>query len=109
MAHTLARVHQQDYDTAEYPRFQQPWWEHLPEDFYRYPDAFAMPAALRRKVGFTVALDQLTRTGLASLVAAASSPAMLLGNSLQEDLRQQDFHESLLASGDRYQFFREPQ
>ncbi|MDF1822210.1 MAG: alpha/beta hydrolase family protein [Alcanivoracaceae bacterium] len=109
MAHTLARVHQQDYDTAEYPRFQQPWWEHLPEDFYRYPDAFAMPAALRRKVGFTVALDQLTRTGLASLVAAASSPAMLLGNSLQEDLRQQDFYESLLASGDRYQFFREPQ
>ena len=36
------------------PEFGQPWWRHLPEDFYRYQDRFLLPRSLQRLVDLNV-------------------------------------------------------
>ena len=108
MAEFLPRVTQQDYHSGEFPTLRQPWWSSLPEDFYRYPDRFALPGHLRQMVNATVALDQVTRTGLAAMVTLASAPSMLTGRQLAEDIERREFYQQFLEQGEPDAFFRPP-
>lgn len=108
MASSLSRVSQSDYQTASYPALESPWWSGLPEDFHRYPDRFALPGRLQHMVDATVAVDQLTRTGLSTLVSLAASPTLLLGRALEADLGRRDFYQQLVDDGDPAAFFAPP-
>lgn len=109
MQDSLSRITQQDYQSGVFPEFGQPWWRHLPEDFYRYEDRFLLPPQLQRMVDLTVIMDKATRTGLSMMVGAASAPSLLLGRQLEADMSRRDFYQKFVDDGDIHAFFRAPQ
>lgn len=85
-----------------------PWWETLPDDYYRHPCPTHLDRKFPLKVHGSAAMDHVLRTGLATMISTAMAP-MLLSPSLRErELRQVEFYGELADRRDPSAVFIPP-
>jgi len=84
------------------------WWETLPPDFPRAPEAFELRIADKVRVGATAAADVLIRTAGACLVGGLALPIGFRPAELRRSLEDSDFYGAFAKSGDATKFFRPP-
>ena len=85
-----------------------PWWEALPEDFFRHRDRFSLGLRDRAFVEATAVTDVVLRTLGAALVGLLAFPLGYHPVAIRRAMRARDFYEDIARSGDRSRFFAEP-
>jgi len=85
-----------------------PWWEALPEDFFRHRDRFSLGIRDRAFVETTAATDVVLRTLGAALVGLLAFPLGYHPAAIQRALHARAFYEGIARSGDRARFFAAP-
>lgn len=85
-----------------------PWWQTLPEDLYLRPDSTELDAVHPLKVRGTAGLDHLLRTGLGTLMAAATLGPVLSRKRLRREQALLDFYRELADRGDEAEIFPPP-
>ena len=108
MSELPSRIDNSAYVPAPVELGHGPWWQSLPEDFYRRPDGFTVDGRTRHMVGSTALVDKGIRTGLAAMVATASVPGFLLPGRISGDLEDLDFYADFAERASPHDFFREP-
>lgn len=87
----------------------RPWWQRLPDDYYRSPQFTEVDDVHPLKVQGTAAIDLVMRSGLASLVLLAMAPNLASTRKLHADMARQEFYGALADKADPAQVFVEPQ
>lgn len=90
--------------TAEAP----PWWQQLPEDFYRQPDSTELDQSHWLQVRSTAALDRVARTGLGTAVSLAMAASLASGRKMQEQRRLLRFYQQYADQADPAAVFSKP-
>ena len=86
----------------------EPWWQSLPEDFYRQSDGTELDALHPLKVHGTAGLDRVLRTGLATLMTTALAAPVLSRKRLRREQELLSFYRGLADDGDAKQVFIAP-
>ena len=108
MSELPSRVDNNSYVPAPISLGEGPWWQSLPEDFYRQPDRFDLDSRTRGMIGATALMDKGIRTGLAAMVASASVPGFVFPGRMSADLEDLDFYADFADRSSPHDFFREP-
>ncbi|EJM49266.1 hypothetical protein PMI26_00337 [Pseudomonas sp. GM33] len=95
-------------DVVMESELQAPWWEQLPEDFWRQADGTELDASNRLKVHGTAAIERVLRTSLSSTVATAMSVALYKGGNAGHEFEALRFYEPLARGGDATRVFLQP-
>ncbi|MDX1498079.1 MAG: hypothetical protein R3352_11020, partial [Salinisphaeraceae bacterium] len=85
-----------------------PWWELLPQDFYRQADGTTIDHLNPVKIAGTAALDRLARTGLGAMVSAGMGPSILNQRRMQADLARGDFYRQMADRANADEVFVRP-
>lgn len=85
-----------------------PWWEKLPEDYYRSPQSTELDAEHPGKVYGAAAMDYVLRTGLASLVTVAMAPRLLSSANMRRELSLLKFYSDMADRADPAEVFAAP-
>lgn len=102
----VSRIEHADEPFALDPRL--PWWEVLPEDFFRVRDRFALGLRDRTLVTTTAATDVVLRTLGAALVGLLAFPLGYHPAAIRRAMRARELYEDIARSGERGRFFAEP-
>ncbi len=81
-----------------------PWWDALPEDFYRQSNDAEIGTAPSQSVRATAAVDRVAR----SVLSAAPLPAIYTRRGIEQQLRALEHHKALAARGDGDATFARP-
>lgn len=85
-----------------------PWWQRLPEDYYRSPQSTTVDSSHKLKVQGSAAIDLVLRTGLASLVTLAMGPALASSARLRREQALMPFYAALADRADPAAVFMTP-
>lgn len=86
----------------------QPWWQRLPEDFYRSRSGTDLDADHRFLVHGSAALDRALRTGLACVTAVLGGGALWRGKHLQRQRELLHFYQRFADQPDPSATFPAP-
>lgn len=100
-------VHQKHAAQPQLDR-TRPWWETLPAEFAREPEAFELGFRDRARVGLTATLDVGIRTAGACLVGALAGPGGYNPTRLREMSADRVFYADFARRGDPHAFFERP-
>ena len=81
-----------------------PWWNALPEDFYRQSNDAEIGTAPSQSVRAAAAVDRVAR----SVLSAALLPAIYTRRGIEQQLRALEHHKALAARGDGDATFARP-
>ena len=81
-----------------------PWWDALPEDFYRQSNDAEIGTAPSQSVRAAAAVDRVAR----SVLSAALLPAIYTRRGIEQQLRALEHHKALAARGDGDATFARP-
>lgn len=84
-----------------------PWWDALPVDYHRQPQATPADASHPFKVAGSAALDHVLKTGLATAVLAAMAPNLLPAR-FRDEFASLACYRELATRGDPDQVFARP-
>lgn len=85
-----------------------PWWELLPQDFYRQADGTTIDHLNPVKIAGTAAVDRLARTGLGAMVSAGMGPSIINRRRMQADLARGDFYRQMADRANADEVFVRP-
>ncbi|PAM82498.1 alpha/beta hydrolase [Pseudomonas sp. ERMR1:02] len=87
---------------------RSPWWERLPEDFWRQPDGTELDARHPLKIHGTAAIERVMRTSLSATVAASALMTLAKPGRLQREFEALRFYEPLARAADASRVFLPP-
>lgn len=85
-----------------------PWWNNLPDDYYRHAVPTHLDSKFPLKVHGSAAMDRILRTGLATMVSSALSPMLVFPGLRERELEKAGFYGDLAAKGDPSAVFMPP-
>ena len=85
-----------------------PWWNQLPDDFYRQTDSTELDTSHCLQVRGTAALDRIARTGLSAAVSFAMAAALAPKRQMQEQRRLLEFYQQYANKADPAAVFPKP-
>lgn len=85
-----------------------PWWDRLPDDFFRQPDGTVIDHAHPLKVHGSAGLDRVLRSVVSGLVTAALAPTMWRRERLEQEVARLDVYEALARNADAARAFVAP-
>ena len=75
----VSRIVHDSYERSARLMPNEPWWEHLDEDFARSPERFDLARADRLQIGAAAAFDHLVRAAVGTVVYSdANSRSLFL-------------------------------
>ncbi|MFK8329857.1 alpha/beta hydrolase family protein [Pseudomonas sp. BJa5] len=86
----------------------RPWWECLPEDFWRQADGTELDARHRLKIHGSAAIERVMRTSLAATVAASALATLGKPGRVQREFEALRFYEPLARAQDASRVFQAP-
>ena len=85
-----------------------PWWERLPEDFWRQADGTELDPRHPLKIHGTAAIERVMRTALSTTVAASALATLSRPGRLQREFEALSFYEPLARAADASRVFLPP-
>ncbi|CAN7491857.1 MULTISPECIES: alpha/beta hydrolase family protein [Pseudomonas] len=85
-----------------------PWWERLPEDFWRQADSTELDPRHPLKIHGTAAIERVMRTALSTTVAASALATLSRPGRLQREFEALSFYEPLARAADASRVFLPP-
>lgn len=107
-AQRVSRVANQTYRRAGKVISGLPWWQHLPEDFSQWQDDFTLSGTAKLMVAGTKQVDNVLRTGLATMAGLLAIPTTLKPTQVAIDREQRGFYEAIARQGDAARFYQRP-
>ena len=104
----LSRVVNADYNHCRHVMPEQPWWDNLESNFYKFPDDFELDLRTKLLVDSTVYVDVGLRTLVASLLATLCMPLMFNPLRNFKDQDEISLYKGMAESADPNQFFKRP-
>ena len=91
------------------PALGQPWWEALPDDYYRLSNHTHLHDSDPLKVAVTAGADHVLRSGLGSLIGCALLPYMSTAKKLEAERRALEFYQGFADRADAEAVFKRPE
>ncbi|MCZ6829304.1 MAG: alpha/beta hydrolase [Gammaproteobacteria bacterium] len=108
LSNIVSRVVNADYGHSRHVMPEQPWWDNLESNFYKFPDDFELDLRTKLLVDATAYVDIGIRTVVASLLATLSLPLMFNPLRKFKDQEEIQFYQAMAETADASAFFQRP-